>query len=338
MLQLFVVSVQRNPLLINHKGAQMKTLTKSLTLTAIAAGMAVAVLAPETALARSKSQRHYSASSVSATESRLQALEAEIAALRAELEQARTTVPAKVDEIEAKQQQLEQEVAEDKAHLEEHHNNDLIFFRGGYAQMSHARNNELLLNNDRFNDLGLTARHTGKDGEGWYVGAGLDHRLTDDLWGLTDLVAVDGEIMFQYMNFGSSYNTLVDVATNAFAGAPPSTVTIKNQLTQFTLAASPKVKFNLMDGRLRPWIIPFGLSINVISPPSSGVTVLNPGLMLGTGVEFNIWNNLWAGADFRYNFTGNDLGYKATLPNGATVYNKTNTDGLTAGAYLGFGF
>jgi len=76
----------------------------------------------------------------------------------------------------------------------------------------------------------------------------------------------------------------------------------------------------------------------VISPPSSGVTVLNPGLMLGTGLEYRVWKELWVGADFRYNFTGGDLDYKAKLPNGTTVYNKTNTDGLTAGAYIGFGF
>lgn len=319
----------------------MKTLNKSLTISAaIAAGMAVAALAPEVALAKSKSKAARSAASaapsISATERRLQAMEDEIASLRAELSRAKSAAPAKVEEIETKQQQLEQKIAEHEKHDEVHH--DLLFFRGGYAQMSHARNNELLINNDRFNDLGLTANYKPKDGDGWYVGAGFDHTLTDNLWGLTDMVSVDGEVMFQYMNFGSSNNTLVDVATNAFAGTPPSTITIRNQITQFTLSASPKLKFNLLDGALRPWIIPFGLSINVISPPSSGVTVLNPGLMLGTGIEYNIWESLWAGIDFRYNFTGDDLNYKARLPNGATVYNKTDTDGLTTGAYIGFGF
>jgi opacity protein-like surface antigen len=170
------------------------------------------------------------------------------------------------------------------------------------------------------------------------VGAGFDHRLTNDLWGATDLVAVDGEVMFQYMDFGTQNNSLVDAVSNSLAGAPAGTIKIQNQITQLTLSASPKLKFNLMEGALRPWIIPFGLSINIISPPSSGVTVLNPGLMLGTGVEYRIWKNLWAGVDFRYNFTGGSFDYKAKLPDGTTVYNATNTDGLTTGGYIGLGF
>jgi opacity protein-like surface antigen len=314
----------------------------------ISAGVMAAALAPEVALAHNTGKKHThkaktttsssAASSSSSVERRLRELEDEVATLRAEAARAKSVAPAKVQEIETRQAQLEQQVAEAKEHEEKHH--DLLFFRGGYAQMSHARSNELLLNSTTYNSLGLTSNpNVERDGDGWYVGAGFDHTLTDDLWGLTDMASVDGEVMFQYMNFGSGYNSLVDYASNAAIGATgTSTVTIKNQITQLTISASPKIKFNLMDGALRPWIIPFGLSINVISPPSSGVTVLNPGLMLGTGVEYNIWKSLWAGVDFRYNFTGDDLNYKATVPGVGTVYNKTNTDGLTTGAYLGFGF
>lgn len=314
----------------------------------ISAGVMAAALAPEVALAHNTGKKHThkakttstssAASSSSSVERRLRELEDEVATLRAEAARAKSVAPAKVQEIETRQAQLEQQVAEAKEHEEKHH--DLLFFRGGYAQMSHARGNELLLNSTTYNSLGLTSNPVQRnDGEGWYVGAGFDHTLTDDLWGLTDMASVDGEVMFQYMNFGSGYNSLVDYASNAAIGATgTSTVKIKNQVTQLTISASPKIKFNLMDGALRPWIIPFGLSINVISPPSSGVTVLNPGLMLGTGVEYNIWKSLWAGIDFRYNFTGDDLNYKSTVPGVGTVYNKTNTDGLTTGAYLGFGF
>jgi hypothetical protein len=145
--------------------------------------------------------------------------------------------------------------------------------------------------------------------------------------------------MFEYMNFGTSTNTLVAAASTA-VGAAGTLGTIKNQITQFTLTASPKIKFNQM-GDFRPWIIPFGLSVNVISPPSSGVTVLNPGLMLGVGGEYRIWESLWAGVDFRYNFTGNDLNYSnvrglAGAP--AVRMRGVSTDGLTAGGYIGFGF
>ncbi|MGZ8218328.1 hypothetical protein [Methylomagnum sp.] len=329
----------------------MKTIKKSMGLAAmITAGLLVAGMAPEAAMAHQKKAKAKSSKVVkhkratvaaapvaSSADRRLRALEDEVSSLRSELgrtrSEARAEAQSAVQQVEAKQQEIDAKLAK----AEE--GSDLLFFRGGYAKMEHARNNELLLVNNNTNALGLTGTPpTQKDGEGWYVGAGFDHRLTNDLWGMTDMIAVDGEVMFQYMNFGSSWNTLVDAASNNIAGTPPGTIKIRNQLTQFTLSASPKIKFNLLEGDLRPWIIPFGLSINVISPPSSGVTVLNPGLMLGTGVEYRIWKSLWAGIDFRYNFTGDDLSYKSTVPGVGTVYNKTDTDGLTTGAYLGFGF
>jgi len=295
---------------------------------AVAATLAIA-LAPQSALAHKKHKavKHHravaAAPSMSSTERRMQEMEMQIQQLQSELRKTHSEtkmVSDKVEEHQARVNQLATEVQK-----EEDEGHDLLFFRGGYAAMSQARNNELLLNNQFINPGAFDK----KDGEGWYTGAGLDFRLTHDAWGMLDNVAVDGELMFQYMNFGTSHNALVGFASGA---------QIENKLTQFTLAASPKIKFKLMDGALRPWIIPFGLSINVISPPSSGVTVLNPGLQLGTGVEYKIWESLWAGIDFRYNFTGGDLNYKTTLPGGTVILNKTNIDGLTTGAYLGFGF
>jgi outer membrane murein-binding lipoprotein Lpp len=308
---------------------------------AVTAVIAASVAALGTVSQSVEAKGHTAASSASALEARLNAMESEMQALRSELAAAKAETAQQVTESAQKAeqasqvaQQTQQQVTEAEKHDEEHHS--LLFFRGGYTSMAHPRNNELLLQNQILNP-GI---QNGNTGEGWYVGAGFDHDLTDDLWGLTDMVEVDGEVMFQYMNFGTSANALVaNYTANAFpGGGGATTINVENQLTQFTLAASPKMKFKLMDGDLRPWIIPFGLSINVISPPSSGVTVLNPGLMLGTGIEYRIWKNLWAGADFRYNFTGNDLNYRGYLPGGTPVLNRTNTDGLMAGGYLGFGF
>ncbi|SMF94526.1 hypothetical protein SAMN02949497_1844 [Methylomagnum ishizawai] len=309
----------------------MKTIQKTTGIAAIIAVGAVAGLASQGAVAAEK--HHHattsstaSSSAVNSMERRLEQMEAEMQSLRSDLARARTDARQASEKVDAQQQQVEQELAQVKQ--EEDASNDLLFFRGGFTHMSQSRNNELLLNNQYLNPAGPVAN---EDGDGWYVGAGFDHRLTSDMWGMSDMIAVDGEVMFQYMNFGSSYNALIPFASS-------SAVQIKNQLTQLTITASPKIKFNLMDGALRPWIIPFGLSINVISPPSSGVTVLDPGLQLGTGVEYQIWKSLWAGIDFRYNFTGGDLNYKTTLPGGTVLLNKTNIDGLTTGAYLGFGF
>lgn len=322
--------------------------TKTKLAVAIAAGFMVAAMTPEIAAAhgtKKQAQRSrtatkaahesasYSRSSSSSVDARLRAMENEIQGLRAELNNARAAVRtqggAKVQEVEAAQAQLDQRVTEVEKKEEQERDDDLVFFRGGFAQLSHQRKNELLTNNPLLNG------QSGQNGEGWYVGAGLDHRLTSDLWGATDLLAVDGEIMFQYMNFGQATNGFVSYTLNSL-GMPGN---IKNQVTQFMLTASPKLKFNVLDGDLRPWIIPFGLSINVISPPSSGVTVLNPGLMLGTGLEYRVWKNIWVGADFRYNFTGGDLNYQYTNPNnGVRVLNKVSTDGLMAGGYFGIGF
>jgi opacity protein-like surface antigen len=286
----------------------------------VTAAVAVAGLVPQQAMAES----HYKGTSAQADiERRLQMMEDEMRALRSELAKARSEARTNAERMEAQQQKVDQQLAEAEEHQKEHH--DLLFFRGGYAKMEHGRGYktqapETLLANTEWGD-----------NDGWYVGAGFDHRLSDDFWGLTDMVSVDGEVMFEYKNFGTGTNTLVGIVNDAVAPVG----TIENKITQLTLTAAPKIKFNNL-GNFRPWIIPFGLGIHIISPPSSGVTVLNPGLMLGAGAEYKIWGDLWAGLDFRYHFTGDDLDFKSK--NGAVTLKGVDTDGLTAGAYLGFGF
>jgi hypothetical protein len=286
----------------------------------VTAAVAVAGLVPQQAMAES----HYKGTSAQADiERRLQMMEDEMRALRSELAKARSEARTNAERMEAQQQKVDQQLAEAEEHQKEHH--DLLFFRGGYAKMEHGRGYktqapETLLANTEWGD-----------NDGWYVGAGFDHRLSDDFWGLTDMVSVDGEVMFEYKNFGTGTNTLVGIVNDAVAPVG----TIENKITQLTLTAAPKIKFNNL-GNFRPWIIPFGLGIHIISPPSSGVTVLNPGLMLGAGAEYKIWGDLWAGIDFRYHFTGDDLDFKSK--NGAVTLKGVDTDGLTAGAYLGFGF
>ncbi len=269
---------------------------------------------------------------------------AEVAALRAELAKVRAE-SAKKTEVQAVADKAAAADAAVEAKLVQHEDNttskNTLFFRGGYASMTHPRNNELLTGgNPGVGGALVSTVADHNQGNGWYIGAGIDHRLTNDLWGMTDLVALDGELMFQYMNFGSSTNTFVSTYNAGPGGIlnPGSVGIMKNQITQFTLAASPKLKFNT--GTIfTPWIIPFGLSMNVISPPSSGITVLNPGLMLGVGGEAEIIPKaLVAGVDFRYNFTGGDLSYQGTTATGQKFMKGVSTDGLTAGGYLGFKF
>lgn len=313
----------------------MSKKTNTLLASAVAAG--ILMMGAQGASAAGKAAAADKSSAAGAIEQRLKMMEDQMNAMRSELGRVRaeSASSAKVNELEAKV--AKQAVATGKG---EHRN--LLFFRGGYAKMEKARDGELLAGQNSV--VATTAGFgdpTNGDGDGWYTGAGFDFHLTEDVWGLTDKAEVFGELMFEYKNFGTSYNSLIsdvdNVATSALVGSNVDAWgTVKNKLTQFTLTASPKIKFN-PHGDFRPWVIPVGLAIHVISPPSSGVTVLNPGLMLGAGAEYKIWKDIYAGADFRYHFTGDDL--DISTKNGALGKLKgTNTDGYTTGAYLGVGF
>ena len=307
----------------------MNTMHKTTGLAvAVTTSFALAGLASEGALARGSA----------GTDAEIRALRAELArtrtetqaqidALRAELAKTHSETVAEskaaVEKVEAAQQKIDEQHEHLESHMQEHHN--LLFLRGGYAALSHDRKQEVFISNSRIAD---TPGGNIQNGEGGYVGAGFDFRLSDGLYGLTDYADLDGELMFEYKNYGTNYSALVKFLTG---------LDLKNQVSQFTLTASPKIKFSKL-GDFRPWIIPAGLALHVINPPSSGVTYLNPGLMVGLGTEYKIWKDLYAGVDFRYHWTGGEFNYTAKAPNGTTVLNKTVIDGFTTGAYLGFGF
>jgi opacity protein-like surface antigen len=183
----------------------------------------------------------------------------------------------------------------------------LLFFRGGFAHADHSRNGVSI------NSAGLGGAGGVADKDAWYIGAGFDWNLTKDAWGLAPRTSVASELMFEYKEFGSN------VRAN---GLPASGAGVN--VSQLTLTAAPKIKF-FEGSRLRPWIIPAGLGIHVISPPSESITVLIPGVMFGAGVDYRIWKSFFVGADARYHLTGgrND---------------GIRIDGVTAGGYLGIGF
>jgi opacity protein-like surface antigen len=265
-----------------------------------------------------------------AIEQRLKMMEDQMNAMKSELARVRaeSASSAKVNELEAK-------VAKQATSSASGKKKNMVFFRGGYPRMEHSRSGELLAGGALGGGVAGTGlnSHGSDNGEGWYVGAGFDWNLSDNLFGLSDLAEVDAELMFDYKHLGKSINSLVSgyPTGTALAGAAGTMV---NQVTMFSLSASPKIKF-LPGSNFRPWIIPAGLAVHVISPPSSGVTVLNPGLMTAVGAEYKIWDNIYAGADFRYNFTGNDLKAHST---GIVPLKGVGTNGFTTGAYLGIGF
>ena len=209
------------------------------------------------------------------------------------------------------------------------------------------------------NTADLTGNEANGDQDGWYFGASLDHHINSDLFGLSDLIGVPAEvlaeIMFEYKEFdredlnraplGTAANDSVNAvlgtgelpavvcSTDALGGevgltaggvGPYGSCSNSVTVTQFTLSASPKIKF--MEGsNFRPWVIPAGFAFHVISPPSDGVTVSTVGVQFAAGADYKIWQDIYAGADFRYHLTSN-------------ATDGVNVDGMTAGGYVSLGF
>lgn len=223
--------------------------------------------------------------------------------------------------------------------------NSTIFFRGGFQRMTNGTRA-----NESFTDLYSTGSVLGgsvnSQRDGWYVGAGIEHTLSEDLFGMWDGADVMGEINFQWARYNSKNNVIV--GSNGALRAVPVAATVLNggsaagaanvplsvnasapgntqgvTLSQFTLSASPKIKF-LPDSSIRPWIIPVGLDIHVISPPSNAATVLMAGMQFGGGVEWNFWKNVVVGADARYHW--------------AQKIDGSDPRFWQAGGYLGFKF
>jgi opacity protein-like surface antigen len=195
---------------------------------------------------------------------------------------------------------------------------NMVFFRGGYARSNRHRPGVSIMSQV----VPVVAQDTA-DKDAWYFGAGLDFSVDDNLFGLMDNTEVLGEVMFEYKEFNDTVQGNA-LATNptplVVAGGSPRNVTVN----QFTLAASPKIKF-LKGSDFRPWIIPVGFKMDVVSPPTESITVLNPGMMFGLGADYRVWKNIYVGADARWH---QSLGR----------IDGVDTNGLTAGGYIGLGF
>ncbi|MBX3615635.1 porin family protein [Nitrosomonas sp.] len=251
-------------------------------------------------------------SRIKAESARTQEIQTELNRVKAE--SAQTT--QKVDRIQQVTERSQQESMDFEGVSEKR---TLLFFRGGYARSDSLRNGTTL--ESRVVPLGAQEQ-AGRDA--WYVGAGFDYQLTRDGWGFIPKTEIDAELMFEYKQFGIVAGNALANEPSILAGAPlnPRGVTVN----QFTLTAAPKIKFNhFAEYKIRPWIIPAGLGIHVISPPSESVTYIAPGIMFGGGVEYNIWRDFFVGVDARYHY----------VPGGL---DGSSFSGMTTGGYVGIGF
>ena len=202
--------------------------------------------------------------------------------------------------------------------VKEETKDNMVFFRGGFAHSDAARNGVSIKS-----DVVPAGAQEQADKDGWYFGAGFDFSLNNNLFGLMDDTEVLAELMFDYREFGTNVhgNALANNPSQlAGGGFAPRDVTV----TMARVSASPKIKF-LKGSKFRPWIIPVGFNINIISPPSESITVLQPAMQFALGGDWNFWKNLYLGVDGRYNLSLGDL-------------DGVDTDGFEAGGYLGIGF
>ncbi|MFI3181469.1 MAG: porin family protein [Methylococcales bacterium] len=281
----------------------------------------------ETTETHSSSFSHSSSNAkVDALESQLQAMQAEIRSLRA------ASGHHQVDPDTAKVQELDQwmNTVKHEGHSSKGPKDNMVFFRGGYGHNNDQRGGTL----DPTGTAGLAGVFPGAigDRDAWYAGAGFDFNINDNLFGIMNNTEVLGELMFDYKQLGErKVNGLNPAVTGAVVNAAGVNALLPNgvnaqsaTVNALTLAASPKIKF-FKGSNFRPWLIPAGMEITVISPPSDAITVLNPGMMFGAGADYKIWKDIYAGADVRYHHSFDNV-------------DGVNPDGITAGGYLGLGF
>ena len=296
--------------------------TKLILGTALATLTMTAVMVSPQAAAKESERHHadrmaqFDANKEKVLEAQLQAMQDEILSLRAAVNAAASAKT--VDADTKKVQELDQwmvEVKNDKEKakkegLRSTTKDNMLYFRGGYSM-----NDQVMASttNSAGGGAGTINDSTAGGSNGWNIGAGMDFSLDDNLYGLMKNTELLGELDINYVDLGTSNGDLV---------SDPATVS----QSMMRLSASPKIQFFKGD-KLRPWIIPVGLTLNFISPPSQANTIsyLKPGMNFGTGVDYNVWKSIYVGADVRYFFA-------------TTQLDGTNVNGLTAGGQIGLGF
>lgn len=304
------------------------TFTKSqLALGIVAASLSVAVVAPVQAATDSKAERVADAAArkTEALESQMEQMAAQMQAMQAELARVKSD-SSKTATESAKVQELDQWMASVKAAPEVSHEKDnLVAVRGGWTSLDSDRGS-----NKDFPASALTKGallSNNQNNDGFYFGGAFDFNVNNDLFGLMDGTSFAIELGVEYSQYGQGDNTVSETYAQAVYGPAAAGVTTEEHRAtdaRLRINASPKIKF-MHGSKLRPWIIPVGLDINILGVPSNAVSVLNAGMNFGAGVDYEIWRGIVIGADTRYHYATSDL-------------DGTPTDGFNAGGYVGFKF
>ena len=316
------------------------TLNKNkLALGVAAAALSAAFIAPQAQAADRSADA--SARKTEALEMKMQEMAATMAAMQAELGRVKaasteaTTASAKVQELDQWMASVKStpEAASAKDHL--------VAVRGGFSNLDHSRGG-----NPGDPVGGLLSDNLSN--QGFYFGGAFDYNVNNDLFGLMDDTSFAIELGLEYAQYGRGNNNLVDKELRDMTAesvhvipSDPTSPLVKDVSTgkgcaelnyngckstdsRLRISAAPKIKF-MHGSRLRPWLIPAGLDINILGVPSNAVSVLNAGLQSGAGFEYDIYRGIVLGTDVRYHYSTSKL-------------DGTPTDGFTTGGYVGFKF
>lgn len=289
-------------------------LNKTQTALGVAAVLAAGALAAPTASADAR---------VEALEAQVNQMSQMLQEMQGELNRVRDAASRAASENTAKVMELDEWAASVKSAPAAEHAKDHTFsVRGGWSRF----------NNNRGSTAGLAAAGLGQDlltsdtdQDAFYYGGAIDFNVNNDLFGLMDHTSFNLELGIEYTEIKDERRSGVN---QVFAGLHPGVVPGNVQQTvsvnMLRISAAPKIKF-MHDSKFRPWLIPVGLDMNIISPPSDAITVLNTGMQFGIGADYEIFDGIVVGADTRYHHTFDDV-------------DGVDTDGFTLGGSVGFKF
>lgn len=293
---------------------------KNATLAAASLTLVGACFAPQVS-AHSKAERiaDATAKKTEALEAQLKQMAVMMEAMQSELDRVKSASVSAASANNAKVQELDQWMASIKdTPVYVPSKDHMVSVRGGWYSFNDNRGSTGSVANS---GIGIDLLTSETDHDAFYYGGAFDFNVNNDLFGLMDGVSFGIEFGFEYAELAEREVNGLGTALTALHGTPTLESVTVNMLR---INASPKIKF-MHGSKFRPWIIPAGLDVNIISPPSDAVTVLNTGMNFGAGFDYEVLNGIVVGGDGRYHWSPDDV-------------DGVDTDGFTLGGSIGFKF
>ncbi|MDO8941333.1 MAG: hypothetical protein Q7U98_19430 [Methylicorpusculum sp.] len=293
--------------------------------TQIALGLATATLSMAGALV---SPQAVADAKVEALEAQVNQMSEMLQQMQSELSRVRDAASRSAADT-AKVQELDEWAASVKANPASAAEKDHLFaVRGGWSRFNNTRGST----QDAFGagtGVGTDILTSEVDKDAFYIGGAIDFNMNNDLFGLMDDTSFGIELGVEYTELGDrkeSGLTRAITTLDSVNGSPVPAGNLQKDVTvnMLRISAAPKIKF-MHGSKFRPWLIPAGLDINIISPPSDAVTVLNTGMQFGGGFDYELFRGIVLGADARYHESFDDV-------------DGVDTDGFSLGGSVGFKF